>query len=182
VSPEQALSLEAGLVYRSSLAFALEVEPLFGLRERVSVRVQRAELTFAPRVRLGQSRDALALVFAAGWVLRSVVPELHRFELPSYVLSGPQLRVELVAPLGRLVRVRIGPELQWHPIVDRSLRDPGACCQGVAIGAQGSLEASLGETFGIALELRQSNVYVGSGERGFSEVERFAIAAFGGRL
>ena len=182
VDREEPLSFEVELGYLSSFGFALDVEPLFGLRERVSARVQRAELTFAPRVRLGQSRHALALAFAAGAMLRSLVPELHQFGLPNYLLAGPELRVELIAPLGEQVLVRIGPELQWLALVDRSLRDQGACCQGVALGARGSLAASLGSTFSVALELRESHAFVGQGVRAFSEVERFVTAVVGGRL
>ena len=69
---------------------------------------------------------------------RSFVPELHQFGLPNNLIAGPQLRIELVASLGDRVQLRIGPELQWLALVDDSLRDRGACCQGVAIGAQGS--------------------------------------------
>lgn len=182
VSRDQPLSFEVDLAYLSSLGLALEVEPLFGLGQQVSVRVQSAELTFAPRVRLGSARHALALAFPVGIMLRSFVPELHQFGLPNYLLAGPELRVELLAPFGDQVLLRIGPEVRWLALVDHSLRDQGACCQGVALGAKGSLEAQLGSTLSVALEAHESHAFVGHGVRAFNEVERFVTAVVGGRL
>jgi hypothetical protein len=182
VAREQPVSFEVEVSYRSSLGFGLEVEPLFGLSQRVSARVQRAELTFAPRVRLASSRHAFALAFPVGMMLRSFVPELHQFGLPNYLLAGPQLRVELLAPLGDQVLLRLGPEVQWLALVDHSLREQGACCQGVALGAQASLEAHLGSTLSVALQARESHAFVGQGVRAFNEVERFVTAVVGGRL
>jgi hypothetical protein len=180
--PSQQSSLEFSVAYQTSLGLELETEPLFGLSQSVPTRTERAELSAAPVIRLGTSASALALAFPVSFAFRAFVPELHQFGLPKYVIGGPQLRVELIAPLGELVSLRVGPEAQWLLIVDGSLSREGACCQGGSIGGQASLEGNVGPTFSVFVTYRETHGQVGSGQRKFIDLERYLTANIAGRL
>lgn len=180
--PEQRLSYDLSIAYQSSLGLMLEAEPLFGLDQRVRARNQRAELAFAPVVRLGAAPGAWSLAFPLGFALRSLTPKLHQFGLPDRLLAGPLLRAELRVPLGEGVRLRLAPELVWLAFVDASLRDQGACCQGVAAGGTGALEADVGTSLRVALSYRQAHTFVGKGERAYDDMERFLTAGLTGRF
>jgi hypothetical protein len=98
-----------------------------------------------------------------------------------YALGGPQLRAELWLKLGELVRLRIGPEAQWIVLIDGAMRGEGACCQGLAVGGQGLLEASVGPIFRVAFAYRESHAFVPLASR-FEDVERMLTARIAGEL
>mgnify|MGYP005815732983 CR=1 FL=1 len=125
VLPHESLSFDAFLTYDTSLGLQLTTEPLFGLSQTVPARAQHATLGVAPTLQLLDAYS-LAVALPVGAVLRGFVPEQHQYGLPEYLMLGVVLRAELHAKLGELVRVRIGPELQWIPYVDDPLAGLGA--------------------------------------------------------
>jgi hypothetical protein len=179
--PHEAFSLDFMLVYETSLALQLTVEPLFGLNQTVSVRAQRVELSAAPTFRLADSPSALSLAFPLGFVLRTLVPEQHQYQMPEYVMLGLQLRAELVAPLGETVRVRIGPETQWVAFVDSPLNDLGAG-SGLAFGGQASIEADVGEIVRVSLVYREARTFLPASDARYEDTERYLTARIGAEL
>jgi hypothetical protein len=145
------------------------------------VRAQRVELSAAPVLRLSDADSGLALAFPIGFALRAFMPEVHEYPLKDYAVGGPQLRAELWLKLGALVRLRIGPEAQWIVLIDGPMRGQGACCQGVAVGGQGVLEASVGPIFRVAFAYRESHAFVPLASR-FEDVERLLTARIAGEL
>ena len=63
--PTDAFSLAVQLIYQTSLGLELRIPPQFAVPEDVSMRLQRAELSAAPVIALGDSRS-VALAFPAG--------------------------------------------------------------------------------------------------------------------
>jgi hypothetical protein len=179
--PADSFSFEVLLAYQTSVGLMLEFEPLFALPERIDVRAQRLELSGAPVLQLGGSDSRFTLAFPLGVVLRAFMPEVHEYPVEKYALAGPHLRAELWIRLGELVRLRIGPELQWIVLIDGAMRDQGACCQGVAAGGQGALEASIGPVFRVAFAYRETRSFVPAVSR-FQDVERMLTARFAGEL
>jgi hypothetical protein len=180
--PRARVSLETLLAYQSSLGLELLLEPQFSLPERVDVRAHRLELSFAPVLRLFAKDGDVALAFPIGFAFHAFVPESHQYPtLAVHAFGGPQLRTELWLKLGELVRLRIGPELQWIVLVDGAMRGEGACCQGLAVGGQGVLEASVGPVFRVAFAYRESRTFVPVVSR-FEGVERFLTARIAGEL
>ncbi len=180
--PKKRLSLEALLSYQSSIGLVLQAAPLFALPQNVDVRWQRVELGAAPRLRLGDAAHAPSLALALGFVLRSLFPGVHQFSVPKYQLGSVALRPELLLPLGDLVRLRVGPEAEWMMLITAALRSEGACCQGLAVGGRGSVEASVGRTIRIALAYGESHGFIPAGSWRFMDVERFLTARIAGEL
>jgi hypothetical protein len=179
--PRAQLSLESLIAYQTSVGLELQLDPPFALPEELDVRTQRVELSTAPVLRLGAEDSGLALAFPIGFAFRSFVTEVHEFPVAGYAVGGPQLRAELLLRLGELVRLRIGPELQWIVIVDGPMRAQGACCQGLAVGAQGVLEASVGPVFRVAFAYHESHAFVPLDYR-FNDVARYLTARVAGDL
>ena len=182
VWPKNELSLAVLLAYQTSLGMEVRFPVLFGLPEDVPVRLHRVELSAAPVIALGDGRGPLALAFPAGVVFRALVPEVHQYDLADYDLGSLMLRGELWLELGPGISLRAGPELQWLVLVDSSLRDEGACCQGVALGGQGSLQLDAGPTWRVAISYRESRALVPAGAWQYRDTERFLIVRMGGEL
>jgi hypothetical protein len=182
VWPKERLSLAVLLAYQTSIGLELRFPALFALPEDVPVRLHRVELSAAPAIALGDGKGALGLAFPAGVVFRSLVPEVHQYDLPDYELGGLLLRGELWLELGEWITVRAGPELQWLVLVDSSLRDEGACCQGVALGGQGSIQLNAGPTLRVSLGYRESRAFVPAGNWQYRDAERLLIMRVAGEL
>jgi hypothetical protein len=181
LSPQRAISFEALFDYRSSVGLELRAEPLFGLSQDVAVRVQRAELSFAPVLRLGTPQHSPALILPIGFVVRTLVPELHQFGIPELVLAGPLLRAQLQWPLGESLSLRAGPEAQWMLHVDDALTRQGAGAQGFALAAELALETRVSSRVSLSLSYRQAHAFAPSGDRSYEDVERFATVFASGR-
>ena len=123
--PHDGFSLGVLLRYQSSLGLTIEEQPPFALHNRVAARSARAELSVAPTFRLGSAGTAPALAVPVGFTLRSLWPEVHEMMTPGYSLIGPHLRLELVVPLGNVLALRVGPELQAIIAIDESIRADG---------------------------------------------------------
>jgi hypothetical protein len=182
VKPEAALSVEVRVAYRTSVGFVLQLEPLFALPERVDVRVQHVELSVAPIVRLGGTGHMPVLAFPIGLAFRSFSPTVHQYPVFDYDLGGPRAGAELWIPLGERIELRAGPEVQWLALIDASLRRAGACCQGVSVGGQAAIQATIGERLRAALAYHESHGFVPSGGWRFKDVERFLALQIAGEL
>jgi hypothetical protein len=181
--PADAFSLAVLLRYQTSLGLTIEERPPFALRNRVDARAERAELSVAPTFRLGSSAAAPALAFPVGFGLRSFWPDVHEMMTPGYTLLGPQLRAELVLPLGDVLALRVGPELQVIIAIDESIRAEGVERSGLAYGGEAVLQLRLGRVFAVELTYRESHAVVASfwtGRDDFEDVERFATGRLSG--
>jgi hypothetical protein len=182
ILPEAAFSLDVLLYYQTSVGFTVQLDPLFALPEDIDVRDQRGEASIAPVLRLGDAPSKLAIAFPVGVAFRSFGPRVHQYAIADYILGGALARPELRLQLGEWVDLQAGPELQWLFMVDSSLRDEGACCQGFAVGGQGAVQARVGENLRVALAYRQSHAFVPAGGWRFKDVERFLTVRVGGEL
>ncbi|MDD9939507.1 MAG: hypothetical protein OXU20_00465 [Myxococcales bacterium] len=181
--PGDAVSLDLVLSYQTSLGMRIREPAPFALPKDIDVRSHRLALAFAPTLRLGDSARALALAFPLGFVVRHLWPQTDQYRTPEYMLGGAFIRPELLWPLTDSVRLRIGPEVQWLPLLDGTLTRSGvSCCQGVAIGAQGSLQADLSEAIAVELFYRESHASVSANRGTLGDVERFVTAGLVGRL
>ena len=179
--PNETFSLEAQVAYQTSLGFELEISPFFALPERLNVRVQRVELSVAPRIAFSSSKHGLALAVPVGFALRSFFPEVHHYSVQNHNLGSAFVRPELIVPLGELIALRGGPELHWLMLVEPSLEREGADGSGYAIGFQGAVQAAVGPTFSVALAYHQLHSVIPTAAR-FEDTERFLTARFGGSL
>jgi hypothetical protein len=179
--PTKSFSLEAQIAYQTSLGFALELRPLFALPERVSVRAQRVELSFGPRIAFSSSKRGVAVALPVGFALRSFFPEVHYYSVETHKLGSLFVRPELIVPLGDLISLRGGPELHWLMLTEAKLEREGATGSGYALGYQGAVQASVGSTFSVALAYHELRSVLPAAAR-FEDTERFLTARFGGGL
>jgi hypothetical protein len=180
--PKNRFSLEALLAYQTSLGLVLQASPLFALPQNVDVRWQRVELSIAPVIRLGEDAKAPALAFPLGMVVDSLFAGVHQFSVPNYTFGGPQLRAELLLEISNVIRLRAGPQAQWLLLVAHSLKQEGACCQGIGFGGRGAIEARVGEAIRVALAYSESHAFVPAGAWRFTSVDRFLTVRVAGEL
>ncbi|HKU40268.1 MAG TPA: hypothetical protein VJR89_19040 [Polyangiales bacterium] len=183
VWPDAAFSLDVLFRYQTSLGLTIQEEPLFALENEVDVRAEHAELSAAPSFRLGESATAARVNVPVGMAVRTFWPAVHQLQTPRYVLWGPLARAELDVPLGKIARLRFGPEAQLFFIAGTDLTDYGVNQTGFALGAEASLELRLTEHFLLELQFRQSNALASStNDPSFRDVERFFTARWAGEL
>ncbi|MGD8862639.1 MAG: hypothetical protein PVI30_21695 [Myxococcales bacterium] len=180
--PDAGLSLDVQLAYQSSFGMSLRVDPLFALPQRIDARYQRGSFSVAPVWRLTDGPEPWLLAFPVGVSAQAFTPIEHQFSVGRYALGGPSARAELRAPLGKLVSLRVGPELQWIVLMNSGLANAGACCQGFAVGAEGAIEATVGELFRATLAYREAHAFAPAGAWRFKSVERFLTARITGEL
>jgi hypothetical protein len=182
VRPEAALSLDVRFVYRTSLGLSLQFDPLFALPERIDVRIQHIEVSVAPIVRLGRAAHTPSLAFPISLALRSFSPAIHQYPIFDYDLGGPRVGAELWIQLGERIELRAGPEVQWLVLIDSSLRRAGACCQGVSVGGQAAIQATISERLRVALAYHESHGFVPVGSWRFKDIDRFLALHISGEL
>ena len=180
--PASMLSVEVQAAYQTSVGMTLEINPLFALPERVSTRFQYLEAGVAPVLRLGSSLDAPALAWVLGFSVRTFAPIPRQYSIERFQLGGPHTRLELRFPLGDLVSVRVGPQLQWVLLINSGLSDQGACCNGLSLGGQGLVEANVGSVLRAQLAYREAHTYLPFPTYAFRSVERFLMAFIAGEL
>jgi hypothetical protein len=180
--PTHRLSFEALVAYQTSLGLVLQTSPLFALPQNVDVRWQRVELSVAPVIRLGEAANAPALAFPVGMLFDSLFPGVHQFSVPKYTFGGPQLRAELLLEISNVIRLRAGPQAQWLLLVANSLKQEGACCQGIGFGGRGTIEARVGEAIRVALAYSESHAFVPAGAWRFTSVDHFLTVRVAGEL
>lgn len=182
--PERRFALAAVARYQTSVGLHVQEQPDFAPINEVDVRAQHIEVGAVPRFRLAEDPDALAIAFPFGFTVRTFWADVRDLQTPSYTLAGPHLRVEVIAPLGRHVRLRIGPELHALLFVGRDLRDGGTESLGLSLGGEAALRVRLGEVFAAELAYREAHAFVAheSDGEGFEDVERFATLRLVGAL
>jgi len=180
--PKNRFSLEVLFAYQTSLGLVLQASPLFALPQNTPARWQHLEISVAPVIRLRDGADAPALAFPVGMLYASMFAAERQSAVPRYTFGGPQLRAELQLELSKVVRLRLGPEIAWLALVSHSLTEAGACCQGMAFGARGALEARAGEAIRVALTYAESHAFVPAGSWRFSGVDRFLTVRLAGEL
>jgi hypothetical protein len=182
--PERRFSLAVLVRYQSSVGLKVEERPPFALPNEISVRAERGELSAAPTYRFGETKTAPSLAFPLGIGVRTLWPAVHESMTPGYSLIGPMLRAELNLPLGDLLLLRFGPELQWIVAMDRQLHRNGVANQGAAMGGEAMAQVALGPTFALALCYRESHAVASSINGGpiFNDIERFLTLRLSGAL
>lgn len=179
--PHEAFSLETQLAYQTSLGMELEVRPFFALPERADVRVQRVELSVAPRLAFSKREQGVALAVPIGFALRSFFSEVHQYSVETHNLGSAFVRAEIIVPLGEGIALRGGPEAHWLMLVEPSLEREGAAGPGYGLGFQGAVQAAVGASFSVALAYHQLHSVIPAAAR-FEDTERFLTARFGGSL
>ena len=181
--PEDAFSLDVLIRYQTSLGLVIEERPLFALVNKVDVRSERAEVSVAPRIQLGNSAAGTRLAIPIGVSLRNFWPVDHHLMTPRYTLVGPHVRAELDVALSDVVRVRLGPEIQLFAIVGTDLLDLGVSSPGIALGGEAGIQIRFAEHFAFDLEFRQSWARASAPtEPSFLDTERFVTARLAGEM
>jgi hypothetical protein len=183
-APDARLSLQVLLAYQTSLGMTVEESPLFGLPAEIDARSERLELSAGPRLRLGDSPDAVAVALPVGIGMRAFVPAVRELTTPGYLLWGPQARAEIQVPLSSWLSLRAGPEVAWLVSISESLKREGVDPSGWALGLEAGVTVRPGAGLLLELSYRQSHARAGSsgGAADFEDVERYATVRLGGEL
>lgn len=177
------VALEVRTTYQTSVAWHIELRPLFALPQDIPARSQRGELSAAPIVHFANPTSALAVAFPVGLAFRSFWPQFHQFPVQNYLLGGPVVRAELRVPLGAHVKLRAAPELQWLIFTSASLRALELeATSGLALGVEVSLQASLTRALRAVLAFRYSRATVPSPNLPLEDTERYITARIAGEL
>lgn len=176
--PNENLSFELLAAYQTSLGWVVEMDPQFALPEKVNVRAQRMELSVAPVVRW---TDSVSLALPVGLGFQLFTPKAHQYNLDPFAIGSALVRAEAIIKLTDTLTVRGGPELHWLGFFNKALEGEGTCCSGGAIGVQAAVQATLTETFSLALAFREVRSVVPVAAR-FTSTERMATARIVGEL
>lgn len=176
--PSDSLGFELLAAYQTSLGWVLEMDPQFALPEKVNVRAQRMELSFAPVLRVS---DVVSLALPVGLAAQLFTPKAHQYNLDPYAIGSALVRAEAILKLTDSVTVRGGAELHWLGFFNHALEGEGVCCSGGAVGLQAAVHATLTETFSLALAFRELRSVVPVAAR-FTSTERTATARIVGEL
>jgi hypothetical protein len=182
--PRDSFAIEYLLRYQTSLGMRVDQPLMFALPSEVAARSSRLELSAAPIFKLEPSASSFSIAVPVGLSLRALQAEHRDLPLPSYMLLGPQVRVEARAPLGDRFALRGGPELQWIALISDRLKDDGVAGTGVALGLELAASATLTSWLGLELTYRQAHAFAsGKGDGAdFEDIERYATLQLSGRL
>jgi hypothetical protein len=179
----QAVTLGLLVRYQSSIGHGIVERHTDGSVHPLDARAHRLELGFAPTFAFDSART-WALAAAAGYGLLNFRPEAHHLVTPAYSLAGPHLRAALqFAPWDGLIRLSLGPEVQWIVHVGQDLRDRGMAASGLGAGGEAALELRLGRQFTIGATYRELRSFLDSSQaQRFVDVARFITARLSGTL
>lgn len=170
--PEQPFSLSFLLRYQTSLVGTVWEHPPHAEDNEAHVRCHHVELGVFPMWRTGAA-SGWSLGAGAGYAMRVFWPDVHNLQTPRQFITGPYLRPELwltgIGPFS----LRIGPELFYMLTMDPSLRAAIGGARGLAVGAQASIIADLGEHYALELMYRESRMLL---VQDLTDVERFITA------
>lgn len=171
--PRAPFSFFVNLVYQSALGFSVTEPPPVALPKEVSARSERVALEFAPRWRFADGQ--LELGVPVGATVRTLWPEVHMSQTPSFSLVGPHLRAELHVRFSELISLRLAPELHYIVMVDDYVRNAGISSSGVALGGDASVEAQLSQVWSFRIHYRESHALLSAtrGSVSFQDVERY---------
>jgi hypothetical protein len=171
------------LRYQSSIGHGIVERHTDGSGHRMDVRSHRLELAVAPTFALDASRT-WSLCASAGYAISNFRPEAHHLQTPAYSLDGPHLRVALqLAPWQGVIRLRVGPEIQWIVHVGQDLEDRGMAARGLGLGGEAAIELALGRRWILGATYREMRVWLDSAQvERFEDVARFITARVSGNL
>jgi hypothetical protein len=138
-------SLGTELAYQTSVACEVEEPHTAGATDTLRIRAHRFAALLTAEFRAG----IVSITPAAGYGLRSLRPEVHHLQTPTYTLAGPLGRIGLRVALGTRIALRVAPELQWL-LVSQELKELGMHSGGLGFGVEFALEVLL--VRGLALE------------------------------
>jgi hypothetical protein len=169
--------------YQSSIGHGIVERHTDGSGLAMDVRSHRLELALAPTFDLDASRT-WSLCASVGYAISNFRPEAHHLQTPAYSLDGPHLRAALqVAPWQRVVRLRVGPEVQWIVHVGQDLEDRGMAARGLGLGGEAAIELALGRRWILGASYRELRVWLDSVQaQRFEDVARFITARVSGKL
>ncbi|HEX7479036.1 MAG TPA: hypothetical protein VF331_14615 [Polyangiales bacterium] len=169
----------ARIRYDSSLGLFGHETPANGAPKETGLRVTHVEFGVTPGLRFTKSKDAVVLGLFAGWGIRGMRTVVD-LSIPSYMLEGPLVRVELRIPIadGKVV-LRLAPELQGIVYVSGAFQNAGDVASGgLALGVEAALRVAVSEPVAIEATFRESHASVATAwSASFSDIERFATVA-----
>lgn len=178
-------AIDLGLLvrYQSSVGAGIVEQRTDGSERPIDFRSHRLELALAPTFELDDD-GTWALLAAAGYAIRNFRPEAHDVVTPGYSLAGPHLRVELrFSPFERLIRLRVGPEVQGILHVGQELVDRGMASRGLGLGGEAALELALGSYWSLQMAYREIHAWLDSAQtQRFEDVARYITARVSGTL
>ncbi len=127
------------------------------------------EFTVGPRV--------LRAEVELGWFFRMLDSEAST-TMPSYRLSGPQLRLGFFLPLAQTVPIALGvvPEFGIVSSVSEEVAQVGSLSAGFIAGFEVQIRYDLIPELALGLVYRESHAVIGSDHEGdMSDVERFGV-------
>ena len=171
--PQADFSFFVNLVYQSALGFSVTERPPLALPKEVGARSERVALELAPRWRFADGQ--LEVGVPVGVTVRTLWAEVHMSQTPSFSLVGPHARAELRLRFSELLSLRLAPELQYIMLVDDELTTAGVSSQGVALGAEGSVDAQISQVWSLGVHYRESHALLAAarGSVSFQDVERY---------
>ncbi|HTU63050.1 MAG TPA: hypothetical protein VMF89_31535, partial [Polyangiales bacterium] len=106
--------------------------------------------------------DSMGLHLFVGWAYRSLTAAVET--LPSASVQGPALRPELHIPLGKVVSLRIAPELILVVGATAKLpaNVPGLSQVGFGYGGEVTLDIRISKAFGLGIQFRESRALIAS--------------------
>jgi hypothetical protein len=169
--------------YQTSIAHEIVERHTDGSEHPTDVRAHRLELGLVPSVRFDDA-GSWALAGSAGYSFCNFRPGAHHLITPAYSLGGPHLRVELrLAPWGELLRLRVGPQVQWIVHVGSDLRARGVAERGLGLGGEAALEFGLGGRWTLHAAYVELRSWADSSQtQSFADVARFLTAGLSGAL
>lgn len=178
-----AVSVGLLLRYQSSIGHGIVEQHTGGIGHPMDVRSHRLELALAPTFDLDASRT-WSLCASAGYAISNFRPEAHHLQTPAYSVDGPHLRAALqLAPWQGVIRLRVGPEVQWIVHVGQDLEDRGIAARGLGIGGEAAIELALGRRWILGATYREMRVWLDSAQaERFEDVARFITARVSGKL
>jgi hypothetical protein len=150
LAPHALLSLDAR--YRTSLGLDIEETPLGGVARTTPLRVHTFGAGLVPAWRFAVSDDSAALGLYLGWSVQAVSAAVAP-TIPTHTLHGPELGIELRAPLARSAVVfALRPSVAIWPWATERLRDQGRLSgPGLAFGLDAGVDIRLTDAFVLAL-------------------------------
>lgn len=182
VAPHSTLFGQVRLDYHTSLGLKVRMQPLFGLPESIRIRYQHFSIAVAPGLNLTDGERPVRLTLPLGYSLTALTPVEHQYPLKQLVLAGPEAGLELQAPLGERVTVRVGPGARLILVMNNALTDEGAKAPGLGLGGTVEVTAHISDVIHAGLAYREFHTMAPGSDSRYRSRERFLTARLGGEL
>ncbi|MBW2461062.1 MAG: hypothetical protein JRH11_05415 [Deltaproteobacteria bacterium] len=172
-------SFRLGLSTRYYSSVGLSAQELLADGTVMSVDSHAHDLSIGVSADLAFTDGARALRMNAelGWFFRMLDTDVS-ISMPSYRLSGPQLRVGFFLPLGENVPLILGvtPELGLVTSVSEEVAQAGAISDGFIVGFEAQVRYELIPELSADVIYRESHAILSSDREGsMNDVERFGV-------